>query len=86
MIHKLIKRDDVDGIVNACDAGREGELIFAYIVETAKVDKPVERLWLNSMTKKAIEEAFDAAPRRARRCASSRRPHARAPRPTGSWA
>src|SRR5436305_5715161 len=57
-VHRLIKRDDVDLIVNACDAGREGELIFAYLFETAGVDKPVKRLWLNSMTRKAIEEAF----------------------------
>src|SRR5919205_1392289 len=57
-VHRLLKRDDVDLIVNACDAGREGELIFAYIFETAGVRKPVKRLWLNSMTRKAIEEAF----------------------------
>jgi DNA topoisomerase III len=57
-IHKLMKSPDVELIVNACDAGREGELIFAYTYETAKVDKPVERLWLNSMTKKAIVDAF----------------------------
>src|SRR5690349_24338975 len=57
-VHKLIKRDEIDLIVNACDAGREGELIFAYVYETAGVDKPVKRLWLNSMTRKAIEEAF----------------------------
>src|SRR5213080_2409332 len=57
-VHRLIKRDDVDLIVNACDAGREGELIFAYLFETAGIDKPVKRLWLNSMTRKAIEEAF----------------------------
>src|ERR687889_2743626 len=57
-VHKLIKRDDVDLIVNACDAGREGELIFAYVYETAGEPKPVKRLWLNSMTKKAMEEAF----------------------------
>src|SRR2546423_2525452 len=57
-IHRLMARDDVDHIVNACDAGREGELIFAYVYETAKVKKPVQRLWLNSMTRKAIEEAF----------------------------
>jgi DNA topoisomerase III len=58
-IHKLMKRDDVDRIVNACDAGREGELIFAYIYETAEIDKPVERLWINSMTKQAIREGFE---------------------------
>src|SRR5919202_4523351 len=57
-VHRLMRRDDVDLIVNACDAGREGELIFAYTYETAGVSKPVLRLWLNSMTKKAIQDAF----------------------------
>src|SRR3954465_14964070 len=57
-VHKLIKRDDVDLIVNACDAGRGGEVIFGYVYETAGVDKPVQRLWLSSMTKKAIGDAF----------------------------
>src|SRR4051795_11716836 len=57
-IHRLMAREDVDLVINACDAGREGELIFAYIYETSKVKKPVQRLWLNSMTRKAIEEAF----------------------------
>ena len=60
-IHKLMAREDVDRVINACDAGREGELIFAYVYETAKKKKPVERLWLSSMTKKAIEEAFTRA-------------------------
>src|SRR5919199_1391767 len=59
-VHKLIRRDDVDLIVNACDAGREGELIFAYVYETAGARKPVKRLWLNSMTPKAIGDAFAA--------------------------
>src|ERR671924_913555 len=59
LIHELMARDDVDRVVNACDAGREGELIFAYTYETATKRKPVDRLWLNSMTKKAIEEAFE---------------------------
>ncbi|MGH3112276.1 MAG: DNA topoisomerase, partial [Gaiellaceae bacterium] len=58
-VHKLMKQKDVDLIVNACDAGREGELIFAYLYETSGVKKPVKRLWLNSMTKKAIQEAFE---------------------------
>jgi DNA topoisomerase III len=53
-----IKRDDVETIVNACDAGREGELIFAYIYQMAKASKPVQRLWLNSMTTAAMKEAF----------------------------
>src|SRR3954466_5745097 len=59
-VHRLMRRDDVELIVNACDAGREGELIFAYMYETSGVHKPVVRLWLNSMTKKAIQEAFEA--------------------------
>jgi DNA topoisomerase III len=59
VIHKLLKRDDVDRVVNACDAGREGELIFAYIYETSGVDKPVERLWISSLTKAAIKEGFE---------------------------
>jgi DNA topoisomerase-3 len=58
VIHTLMARDDVDEVVNACDAGREGELIFAYTYETAKAKKPVKRLWLNSMTKPAIQDAF----------------------------
>ena len=57
-IHKLMARDDVDQVINACDAGREGELIFAYVYETAKKQPPVKRLWLSSMTKKAIADAF----------------------------
>src|SRR3954466_6481483 len=58
-IHKLIADDDVELIVNACDAGREGELIFAYVYDLAPVHKPVQRLWLSSMTKTAIREAFE---------------------------
>src|SRR5215216_4782207 len=56
---KLMKRPDVDRIINACDAGREGELIFAYIHEVSGVDKPVERLWISSMTKSAIRDGFE---------------------------
>src|ERR671928_1217928 len=58
-IHKLMRSDEIERIVNACDAGREGELIFAYVYETAGVDKPVERLWISSMTKQAIREGFE---------------------------
>jgi DNA topoisomerase-3 len=58
-IHRLMADDDIQQIVNACDAGREGELIFAYLYDTAPVQKPVQRLWLSSMTKRAIEEAFE---------------------------
>jgi DNA topoisomerase-3 len=57
-IHRLMADDEIDQIVNACDAGREGELIFAYLYDTSPVKKPVQRLWLSSMTRRAIEEAF----------------------------
>jgi len=56
---RLIKRKDVDRLINACDAGREGELIFRYIVQYAKADKPIERLWLQSMTPASIREGFE---------------------------
>src|SRR3954469_15078174 len=58
VITKALRRDDVDGVVNACDAGREGELIFAWTYEKAGAKKPVQRLWLSSMTLKAIRDAF----------------------------
>jgi len=58
-IHRLMADDEVETIVNACDAGREGELIFAYLYDLAPVHKPVQRLWLSSMTKRAITEAFE---------------------------
>ncbi len=66
LIETLLKREDVDRIINACDAGREGELIFAYVYESVfgasatneNPPKPVERLWISSMTKQAIREGF----------------------------
>jgi DNA topoisomerase III len=58
VVKRQLGRDDVDAVVNACDAGREGELIFAYLYEKAGSKLPVKRLWLNSMTKSAIEDAF----------------------------
>ncbi|PTX99983.1 DNA topoisomerase III [Verrucomicrobia bacterium LW23] len=58
LLRKLMKRDDVDSVINACDAGREGELIFRYIVKYSKVSKPIERLWLQSMTPQAIRDGF----------------------------
>ena len=57
-VTKQLRREDIDEVVNACDAGREGELIFAYLYEKAKADKPVKRLWLNSMTTAAMKEAL----------------------------
>ena len=67
LIETLLKRDDIDQVINACDAGREGELIFAYVYESVfgssatseKPPKPVERLWISSMTKQAIREGFE---------------------------
>jgi len=58
VVTRQLGRDDVEEVVNACDAGREGELIFAWVYEKAGASKPVLRLWLNSMTKSAIEDAF----------------------------
>jgi len=58
LLTQLIKRKDVAGLVNACDAGREGELIFRYIVRHTKTPRPIERLWLQSMTPAAIREGF----------------------------
>src|SRR5215211_4437188 len=58
VITKLLGRKDVDEVVNACDAGREGELIFAWTAEKANMKKPVKRLWLSSMTTGAIKQAF----------------------------
>jgi len=61
---KQIRRKDVSELINACDAGREGELIFRLILQYAqpakgKLDKPVQRLWLQSMTPAAIREGFE---------------------------
>jgi DNA topoisomerase-3 len=53
-----LRRNDIAEVVNACDAGREGELIFAYLYEKAKAQKSVRRLWLNSMTNAAIKQGF----------------------------
>ena len=58
VVKRALGRDDVEVVVNACDAGREGELIFAYLYEKAGSRLPVQRLWLSSMTKSAIEDAF----------------------------
>jgi len=60
LIRKLAQREDVQSLVNACDAAREGELIFREIAEYSGVDKPVWRLWLQSMTDDAIKKAFDS--------------------------
>ncbi|MFZ9069959.1 MAG: DNA topoisomerase III [Burkholderiaceae bacterium] len=56
---RLIKRKDIDRIINACDAGREGELIFRTITQYTKAKQPISRLWLQSMTPAAIRDAFE---------------------------
>jgi DNA topoisomerase III len=58
VVTTLLRRDDIDEVINACDAGREGELIFAYLYEKAGSRLPVRRLWLSSMTAAAMREAF----------------------------
>ena len=58
VLRKLIKDKNVSNIINACDAGREGELIFRYIVQDAGTKKPIKRLWLQSMTPEAIRDGF----------------------------
>jgi DNA topoisomerase-3 len=58
LLLRLMKRKDVTGLINACDAGREGELIFRYLVQHAKAKKPIERLWLQSMTQQSIRDGF----------------------------
>ncbi len=60
VLKKLIKRDDVTELINACDAGREGELIFRNIVRYTKARQPIKRLWLQSMTPAAIRDGFAA--------------------------
>src|SRR5882724_4436212 len=60
VLARLIKRKDVDLLINACDAGREGELIFRYIAQYVKAKQPIKRLWLQSMTPAAIRDGFAA--------------------------
>jgi DNA topoisomerase-3 len=59
LLKKLLARDDVGTVVNACDAGREGELILHYVYQLAKCRLPLKRLWLTSMTNDAIAEGFN---------------------------
>jgi DNA topoisomerase-3 len=58
LLLRLIKRKDVDCLINACDAGREGELIFRYITNYSGTKKPIQRLWLQSMTAQSIRDGF----------------------------
>jgi DNA topoisomerase-3 len=58
VLQRLLKRKDVTQVINACDAGREGELIFRYIIQASGVQKPMQRLWMQSMTAQSILDAF----------------------------
>jgi len=58
VLQRLLKRKDVDTLINACDAGREGELIFRRITDYTKARQPIQRLWLQSMTAGAIRDGF----------------------------
>ena len=60
LLERLMGRPDVSSVVNACDAGREGELIFRLIFEKARCNKPMKRMWLQSMTPDAIRDAYSA--------------------------
>ena len=86
VVKRLLGRDDVDTVVNACDAGREGELIFAYLYEKSGSSKPVERLWLQLDDAGGDPRRVRAAAPGARSWPRSRPPPARARRPTGSSA
>src|ERR1043165_4907508 len=57
-LKKLLARKDIDQVINACDAGREGELIFAYLYQLTKFKLPVKRAWMQTMTTEGIKEAF----------------------------
>ena len=64
LLKRLMKKEEVDTIINACDAGREGELIFRYLLDEAGVNnKTIKRLWMQSMTNDAILDAFPPPPR-----------------------
>jgi DNA topoisomerase-3 len=58
LLKAIMNRKDVSEVINACDAGREGELIFRYVYELASCNKPMKRLWLSSMEDAAIRKAF----------------------------
>ena len=64
-IKELMHRADVSEVVNACDAGREGELIFRFVYEVAGCKKPMRRLWISSMEDGAIKAGFASLERRA---------------------
>ena len=84
VLRTLLRREDVSEVVNACDAGREGELIFRTIYALAGCSKPISRLWISSMEDAAIREGL-ANLRPGTMTDSTRRPSAESRR-TGWWA
>ena len=60
VLKALLFRNDVTEVINACDAGREGELIFRFVMEKARCKKPVKRLWISSMEESAIRKGFES--------------------------
>ena len=85
LLRRLMDREDVTEIVNACDPGREGELIFRNVYNLAQCTKPMLRLWVSSMEDEAIREGF-AHLRPGLALTASMKPLFAAPRPTGWWA
>ena len=59
IVKRLLNRSDIAEVVNGCDAGREGELIFRYVYTLSGAHRPVRRLWISSMTDQAIQEGLD---------------------------
>ena len=72
VLEKLLKSKEITEVINACDAGREGELIFRYIYQYAKSDKPIRRLWLQSMTRRRDPRRLRAPAHRCRNAAACR--------------
>jgi DNA topoisomerase-3 len=70
-------------VINACDAGREGELIFRYVMEAAECKKPVQRLRLQSMTKESIQDGFSHLRKEEEDDAAALRPPSPARKATG---
>lgn len=60
VLKALLFRNDVTEVINACDSGREGELIFRFVMEKARCKKPVKRLWISSMEESAIRKGFES--------------------------
>ncbi len=86
VVRRMINAPEVERVVCATDAGREGELIFRYIYEAAGCRKPVQRLWISSLTADAIREGFRKLQRRPRATIRWPTPPAAAAAPTGWWA